>query len=155
MRRRGRLPIDPPEVNLVPLLDMVSLLIQMLLVNAQFGVFTELETHLAGEAEPTSTEKLGLEVSVEKAGYRLSWTQDGGRKERLVGCPKDCADAGDWDALGLRAAARELKTHHLSEQQVVLTPGEGVPFEAVIRAMDAVRTDDSGQPLFPDLVVGT
>ena len=28
MRRRPRLPVDPPELNLVPLLDMVSLLIQ-------------------------------------------------------------------------------------------------------------------------------
>lgn len=156
MRRRARLPITTPEVNLVPLLDMVSLLIMMLLVNAQFGTYSELETHLAGAAAAEqSAEALGLQVDLTREGFRVAWSQGGARQERSFPCGDGCADPARWDTAGLRGLAQELKRTHMAEQQVVLTPGEGVPFELVIRAMDALRADPAGQPLFPDIVVGT
>ena len=155
MRRRPRLPISTPEVNLVPLLDMVSLLIQMLLVNAQFGTYAELETHLAGPAAEQSSEKLGLQIDITTDGYLVSWTENGSRSERSFPCAPDCANPNSWDVAGLRTLAVTLKSSHRVEQQVVLSPGKGVEFDRVIRAMDAVRSDGDGEPLFPDLVVGT
>lgn len=155
MRKRHRLPISTPEINLVPLLDMVSLLIQMLLVNAQFGTYSQVGTHLAGPAAEQSAEKLGLQVDVARTGFTVSWTENGGRVERSLPCGQRCDDPAGFDAPGLRALAVHLKSTHVAEQQVVLSPGEGVAFEVIVRAMDALRADDSGAPLFPDLVVGT
>ena len=155
MRRRARLPITTPEVNLVPLLDMVSLLIMMLLVNAQIGTYSELETHLAGAAAEQSTEALGLQVDITREGFLVSWSRDGARQERSFPCGESCADPSRWDTDGLRGLAQELKRTHQAEQQVVLTPSEGVAFEVVIRAMDALRSDIGGLPMFTDLVVGT
>jgi biopolymer transport protein ExbD len=145
---------DPPEVNLIPLLDMVSLLIQMLLVNAQFGTFAELGTQVAGANAEQNAERLGFEVDVGTDGYQLSWTENGARTTRLVPCHGKCEKPEDWDALGLRLAAVGLKQSHAEEQQVILSPAKGVPFEAVVRAMDAVRSDAAGAPVFPDLVIG-
>ncbi len=150
MRRRARLSVDTPEVNLVPLLDMVSLLIQMLLVSAQFGAFAELESQVAGPGTPEDAERLGLEVRVVATGYLVSWTVDGERTERSLAClDEGCTH---WPGPGLTALAQDLKGRHPSERQVVIDPDPGVPFEGVVAAMDAVRSAGKA-PLFPDLVV--
>ena len=156
MRRRPRLPISTPEVNLVPLLDMVSLLIQMLLVNAQFGTYSELNTHLAGPGAEESAEKLGLQVDIDTAGFHVAWTEGGQRVQQDVLCASSqCTDASTYNKAGLRALAAKLKSGHSTEEQVIVSPGQGVPFEVVILTMDTLRSDDSGAPLFPALVVGT
>ncbi|MBA2320901.1 MAG: biopolymer transporter ExbD [Deltaproteobacteria bacterium] len=150
MRRRARLTVDTPEVNLVPLLDMVSLLIQMLLVSAQFGAFAEVESQVAGPGAPMDTENLGFDIRVATDGYVASWTEGGERKERALGCGAN--PCTEWNGAGLAALAQELKRSHPAERQVVVTPDPGVPFEGIVTAMDAVRS--AGEtPLFPDLVV--
>lgn len=151
MRRRPRLPVDPPELNLVPLLDMVSLLIQMLLVSAQFGVYAEVDAHVAGGAAAPEGEPLAFEVAVTDDGFSLSWTAEGGRVGQEVACAGGCA-AGGWDGDGLLRAATALKAKHPKEVQVVIRPADGVPFQAVVTAMDALRGDPAAGPLFPDLV---
>jgi biopolymer transport protein ExbD len=155
MRRPRRLRLDAPELNLVPLLDMVSLLIQMLLVDAQFGVYAEVASAVsAGTAEATG-EQLGLAVRVAPDGFRVQWIEGGEGRERPLLCdPAPCADLAAWDGDGLRSMLLALKDAHPEERAVVLLPEPGVPFEAVVRAMDVARDDGAGQPLFPDLVVG-
>ena len=150
MRRRERLSVDTPEVNLVPLLDMVSLLIQMLLVSAQFGAFAEVETQVAGPGALPDGERLGFEVRVTSEGFVGSWTEAGERKERTLRCGQ--VPCTSWDGVALARLAQDLKQLAPAERQVVVTPDRGVPFEGVVTAMDAVRS--LGQrPLFPDLVV--
>ena len=84
MRRRARtrLSVDVPELNLVPLLDMVSLLIQLMLVNARFGLFAEIGSYAARPGpDADSGPTLGLVVRVNADGYEVSWA-DG--DERLA-----------------------------------------------------------------------
>lgn len=150
MRRRERLSVDTPEVNLVPLLDMVSLLIQMLLVSAQFGAFAEVESQVAGPGAPEDTARLGFDVRVVSYGFEASWTAGGERQARTLRCSQDPCTV--WDGGALTVLARELKAGHPSERQVVVTPDRGVPFEGVVTAMDALRSADK-LSLFPDLVV--
>jgi len=150
MRRRARLTVDTPEVNLVPLLDMVSLLIQMLLVSAQFGAFAELDSQVAGPGALEDAEKLGFDVRIATDGFVASWTEGGARREQAMLCSAD--PCPDWSGAALSQLAQRLKRAHPSERQVVVTPDPGVPFEGIVTAMDAVRA--VGQtPLFPDLVV--
>lgn len=155
MSRSRRMRLDPPDLNLVPLLDMVSLLIQMLLVNAQFGVYAELDSKVSAGAAEATGEQLGLAVHVGPQGYRVQWIERGEGREVALPCAVDpCGEPGAWDAGGVRAALVPLKATHPDERAVVLLPEPGVPFEVVVRTMDAVKADDAGQELFPELVVG-
>ncbi|HMV67919.1 MAG TPA: biopolymer transporter ExbD [Myxococcota bacterium] len=157
-RRRERMATDPPEINLVPLLDMVSLLIQMMLINAQFGLFAEVPSMTAVAAEgKMEGEPLALAVHVERDGFRLTWSEGGSRQALMLPCAeKPCATPDAWDRAGLARAAGELKGRHPGEQKVALMPGEGVPFEIVIGAMDTLREGPSAgeahTELFPDVL---
>jgi biopolymer transport protein ExbD len=153
MRRRHRLAADPPELNLVPLLDMVSLLIQLMLINAQFGSYAELPgtaaTTVAGHPEAGV---LALNVTVAPEGYRVAWTEGGERAARELLCSaQPCADPDAWDRAGLQQVAGEIKDRFPDEKQVVITPKPGVPFEVLVATMDALRERPSGA-MFPDAV---
>lgn len=151
--RRHRLRIEAPELNLIPLLDMVSMLIQMLLVNAQFGVYSELRSSVAGGTTEALGEELGLTVRIEADGYAVQWLDGGNTVERRVACAAPCPPEG-YDQVSLREILSDLHDQRPDESQVVLLPQPGVAFEAVVRTMDAVQADAAGKPLFPDLVVG-
>ncbi|MCA9488932.1 MAG: biopolymer transporter ExbD [Alphaproteobacteria bacterium] len=150
--RRHRLRVEHPELNLVPLLDMVSMLIQMLLVNAQFGVYAELDAAVAAGTKEALGEELGLSVAIDTTGYAVRWLDGGNAVERRVDCAGTCTPE-TYDTTGLRSVLLELKDRRPDEAQAVLVPGEGVPFEVVVVTMDAVRADGADAPLFPELVV--
>lgn len=152
--RSRRFRLDPPELNLVPLLDMVSLLIQMLLVDAQFGVYAELSSAVSAGAAEATGEQLGLAVLVGADGYRVQWIEGGEGRERALPCAvAPCAEPGAWDGPGLRSTLAALKDAHPEERAVVLVPEPGVPFEVVVRTMDLTRDDGAGRTLFPEPVV--
>jgi biopolymer transport protein ExbD len=150
VRRRARLSVDTPEINLVPLLDMVSLLIQMLLVSAQFGAFAEVDSQVAGPGTPEDAVRLGLEVRVVEEGFDVGWTEDGERKSRMLRCAH--VPCVFWDGISLSHVAQELKAKFPDERQAIVAPDPGVPFDGVVTAMDALRSVGQ-RPLFPDLVV--
>lgn len=151
--RRHRLRVDETSMNLVPLLDMISMLIQMLLVNAQFGVYAELRSNVAAGTTEALGEELGLTVRVQPDGYAVQWLSGGNTIERSVPCAAPCPAEG-YDVVALRQILAELHDQRPDESAIVLLPAAGVSFEAVVRTMDAVREDDRGKPLFPELVVG-
>lgn len=155
MSRARRLPVDPPELNLVPLLDMVSLLIQLLLVNAQFGVFTELGSEIAGAPTDDPGKGLLLEVRISSDGYGVAWSEDGARRQQTVPCLGGACEAPDrYDAAGLSAVVEGLKAKFPSEEQVLLAPTPSVPFDVMIRTIDALRATFDQRALFPNVVVG-
>jgi biopolymer transport protein ExbD len=153
MKARRRLVMDTPELNLVPLLDMVSLLIQLLLINAQFGVFAEIGAVLgAPSAEPG--QGLQLQVHVTGSGFQVSWEAGGGRESKVLPCSGDgsCAGVESYDAAGLAAVAGELAREFPEEQQVQVRLDPEVSFEVAAKVMDAVRGPDGTG--FPDVVLG-
>ncbi|MEQ1565358.1 MAG: biopolymer transporter ExbD [Myxococcota bacterium] len=148
-----RLDDDPPEINLIPMLDMVSLLIQLLLVNAQFGVFAEIPADL-GAPSDQQIAGVQLRVDVSTSGFGVGWTEPGGPEARTVPClGGSCAAPESWDHAALAELARKIKGLHPAEAQVQLVVAPDVSFEVVARAMDALRGSESG-PLFPDVVLG-
>jgi hypothetical protein len=153
--RPRRLSLDPPELNLIPLLDMISLLIQLLLVNAQFGSYAEIASKVASRVEvDEDAEKLHLEVRLTPDGYLVRWSEAGDGYERALPCTAACATPEDWDTRGLLSLASSLKGRHPEEEQVILRSSPGIPFEALVVTMDAVRRDPAAtEPLFPDVVL--
>ncbi|MEQ1500766.1 MAG: biopolymer transporter ExbD [Myxococcota bacterium] len=154
-RPRRRMTADPPEINLVPLLDMVSLLIQLLLINAQFGVYAELSSAL-GQPVADDLPGLSLRVAIGPDGYQVSWQDGGSPQSRTFACElTPCQSPEAYDAVGLHALAAELKGANPDAASVELAPAETVPFEVMAATMDALRgSSDEAGALFPDIVLG-
>jgi biopolymer transport protein ExbD len=156
-RRRARMPVDPPEINLVPLLDMVSLLIQLMLVNAQFGAYAELPSTAAAQGSAsTDRESLTLVVRPTLDGFSVQWREGDATapvQARDLACATTpCAAPEDYDGHALRELTGSLRSAHPGERQVLVQPEAGVPFEVVVRTMDLLRLDEDGRPLFPDVL---
>ena len=156
-QRRERLHTDGGEINLIPMLDMVSLLVQVLLLNVQFNAFAELPARpvaASSDAEPPPA-ALDLQVTLTPQGYEISWSTGTGRSERSFPCVGGCdAEGTRLDVEALRALAVDLKAQHPEEDAAVVVPEEGLTFDAVVRTMDALRQDKLKRPLFPDIGLG-
>lgn len=135
-RRRERLHTDNAEINLIPMLDMVSLLIQVLLMNVQFNAYAEVAARpvaASADAQP-ATASLDLQVGVGTYGYVVSWSEGGARQERRL-----AGDGATFDTVGLERLAAELAGAHPDDETVIVVPDGAVSFDAIVGAMDALR----------------
>ncbi len=154
------------ELNIVPFLDIITNV--MMFVLASLAVtFT---VTLAASAPKTSgkqwspkppDESLGLAIVVGTDGYWIKargGSLGAGCKEGASGVtiPRvssagagGTADDGGraFDADGLRRCLRQIKDRYKvarDERQVLVTAGPNVPFQELVRVMDAVRGDEAG-----------
>lgn len=143
-RRRGT------ELNLVSMIDVLTVLVFFLLVN-QIGVSVlgiELPGPAVASADPPPAQQLS--VVVRPDGLTLA---DQGRAlarfERL--------DRG-YDVAGLAARLVEIKTATPDDRRISLLLEPGIPYETLIALMDTVRTTAGGDgteyELFPEVSVG-
>lgn len=153
MKGRPRLNTAPSELILVPLLDMVSLLVQVLLLNVQFGAYAELPATSVGGAGTASTEALALTIDVEARGFAVRWNEQTGARAELLPCREPCQAVADFPFDTLSALLGALKDQHPSERGAVVRPVADLPFAIIARTMDAARAS-GGRVLFPDLGLG-
>ena len=142
-----------PEINLVPMLDMMALLIQVLLINVHFGAYAQIETKAGGKQGQDPTSGQQVVVGVQEDGFTVSWSAAGTRMQRGFPCPSTPCAPSDYNAVALRTLLEALKETAPDETRVVLSPHGAIPFEVMALAMDTVRTDSTNAPLFPDIVV--
>lgn len=150
MKRVRRLPAAPANLNLVPLLDMVSLLIQLMLVNVEFDSLVQVPSAIGS---PAGESAAGLQffVDVTTTGYQATWRDGGGQQTEAIPCQGQCT-AATYDKKALAAVAARVHAVDASDKQVVVRPGRSVPLEAVLGAMDAVRGPALDR--FTDVVIG-
>lgn len=140
-RRRERLHTDGAEINLIPMLDMVSLLVQVLLMNVQFNAYAEVAARpitASADATPPAA-ALDLQVGVGPDGWIASWSEGGARQERRFGVD---------GAASLEALAAALADAHPDDETAIVVPGGAIPFEVVVGTMDALRAH------FTDVALG-
>lgn len=76
------------------------------------------------------------------------------RVERKLPCRGACTDPTAWDSDGLGRLGVEIKTRFPAEQRVVVRPAPGVPFDVIVKAMDALRGPVGGKDAqFGDVVL--
>jgi len=68
-----------------------------------------------------------------------------------LSCAGACAP-DSYDYAGLTTALSNIKAEHPAEQNLILVPSSRVAYDAIIRAMDAARSDGSTE-LFPYVVI--
>lgn len=154
--RARRMPVIPPEINFVPLLDIISVLIQILLAHVQFGQLAQVNSTV-GQAVEATGEGLQAALHVDPDGVVVFWSEGTERQREQIPClTAGCPAPEDYDVKRIREVVYRLKQTSPKDDTIVVFPGQQVPFAAVVRAMDAVR--DTGapsfEPLFPRAILG-
>lgn len=172
MTRRSS-PAD--DLNLIPVMNLVTLLIPFLLMSAQFVTYAVIDTTLPAicgtpcSAGTTDEEPITVSLDITDGGWLLRATGRGldafgegvsvpCATPRCEGPPEEA-----WDTAGLRHHLLDIKQTHPGHRHLVLSATDRAPYEALILTMDAAREDPSlggmpgedcvGRCLFPDVTL--
>lgn len=150
-----------PDLDLVPILNLVSLIIPFLLLGAQFVTIAVIPSVLAGEGDDSDAPTgLGLTITIAPEGYVVRGDADAIRRESLgdtlrIPCSTaGCPDAGAYDTAALSELLSRVKVQYPKDSTVVVVPYPEVTFEVLTATLDAAR-DRAGDVLFPDAVIAT
>ena len=129
----GKKPVDF-QLNLVPFIDLLSVLISFLLITAVWTQIARIEVrqqpNLPAEDVPQEEEKeeLKLTVLIKASGYTVS-------KKSLVVKEIEKSDAG-YDSEALAEVLKGVRDQHPDNHDVIITSEDKVPYEELIRVMD-------------------
>lgn len=150
------------ELNIVPFLDIITNVLMFVLATISVTFTATIDTNPpragSGARAPT-TPTLGLTVLVVPDGFSL--------KARGGNVSPGCQDTGpgiaipkkenDFDYVALKACAQKLKgasADFKDEVGVTILANPPIPYQVVISTMDAVRNNEAGEPMFPEVTFG-
>ena len=150
------------ELNIAPFLDIIMNVLIFVLATISVTFTATIDTYPpragSGARAPT-TPTLGLTVLVVPDGFSL--------KARGGNVAPGCSDTGpgiaipkkdgEFEDRALKACAAKLKSaapEFKDEMGVTISANPPIPYQVVISAMDAVRKDESGEEMFPEVTFG-
>ena len=165
------------ELNIVPFLDIITNVMMFVLasITVSFTVTLDADAPKGGAhgvRATTQDESLNLTVLVLEKGYFVKGraasiapgcetactANCGPTVPRIPAAPDESGDGQKYDAAALTTCARTLKNRLeqdapelAAETQVMISANPNVPFQEIIRVMDAMRKDEKGD-LFPQVV---
>ena len=148
---KGELPI-----NLVPMIDVMTVLVLYLLVGTIFRQFTVLQLNLPGPSQAVQTEERPpLDLKVVLRAQRLEVHDRNGTVRVLDN------SASGYDSAALGTLLAEVKRLNPTEETVTLLLEPEVKYDALVQVMDAVRVFPAGSaeltqgiPMFPSVAIG-
>ncbi len=144
------------ELNLVPYMDIVTNIIifllasvvnQVALGNINVSVPTISSGGGASEDQPPPEKPpLNLTISVGASGFTVA--ASGGVLPIIPKIPN-----GQYDYKALTAKLKEIKSNpdNATETKANFNADANIPYDIVVATLDAMRQDDSGKILFPDV----
>lgn len=173
--RKARKEYEEKGLDLVPIMNLVTILIPFLLMSAQFVTLAVIDTTLpaiSSEAQPVDPEdkdedKLNLSILITSEGYTLTGAdevlpKDDEENGPNVPCLENgCPTAESYDYAALTKKLVTVKNRWPDEQNAILVPETKVPYEVVVLTMDASRNDpedvdqdtNKARDLFPFVVI--
>ena len=165
------------ELNLVPIMNLVTILIPFLLMAAQFVSYAVIDSTLPAIGPPVPVEDepeekpLNLSVMITDEGFTVSGNhpelenEGGGEEGEEKGSTIECITPGctfdrgagetaeqAYDVRALRDLLGRIKDDKPEEKNVILVPDSDLPYESLVMAMDATREDpDAGGTTDADL----
>src|SRR5262245_6915542 len=150
------------ELNIVPFLDIITNVLMFVLATISVTFTATIDTFPpragAGSRAPT-TPTLSLTVLVVPDGFSL--------KARGGNVAPGCNDTGpgiaipkkdgDYDDDALKPCAAKLKNaapEFKDERGVTISANPPIPYQVVIGTMDAVRKNEQGEEMFPEVTFG-
>ncbi len=158
----------PEQLSLLPVMNLVSILIPMLLMSAQVVHLAVIDSTLPGiEEESDEPVEPGLKLSllitdqgITVAGSEALLPNSEGEGPTLPCSGDPCAGPESYDYYALTELLGQVKDEHPDEATVILVPESRVPYEVIVGVMDAAREDPetigpdgTPRPLFPNVVV--
>jgi len=153
-----------PPINLVPMIDILTVLVLYLLVGTIFRQFTILQLNLPGPSQAVQVEERPpLDLKVVLRAQRLEVHDRNGTvrvlDNTLYGREAGRGPAYDTASLGtLLAEVKRLNPH---EETVTLLLEPDIKYDALVQVMDAVRVFPAGSaeltagiPMFPSVAIG-
>ena len=150
-RYRGR-----NDINIVPMLDVMVILIFFLIFTAVFSKMNILELNLPvdGGPPPELPAMLELEVIVRSSAIEVA-DRNTGLLQRLP------HTAGGADFEGLSNYLRRVKIRFPAKKDATVLLEADIPYDTMVHAMDTIKSFDTmldGRPvrgeLFPQIAVG-
>jgi biopolymer transport protein ExbD len=172
-----------PELELTPIMNLVTILIPVLLMAAQFVTIAVIDSTLPAigfpdpnqVVDPNEEPPLNLQLFITDKGLTLRGqgadpvlypegapaVAEGEQRPPTVPCKSGgvCANLDDYDWETLNAKLILLKDKFPKEQNVILVPDNHIHYEILVKAMDASRddpktkTDTGTRELFPYVVI--
>ncbi len=175
---KGKRNAEAEELDLVPIMNLVTILIPFLLMASSFVTLAAIDSTLPAigpPAEPSDEEPeetLNLSIAITDEGYTIIGSDavlksegPDGEKGPTLPCKRSGCDTPDsYDTKGLTEMLSEIKDRWDDEKTVILVPESHISYETLILTMDAAREDpsktetgDDGQSrkklLFPGVVI--
>ncbi len=146
------------ELNLVPLIDIFTVLVFFLLVTAVFSRTTVLGLHLPerSSAAAPPDHQPHIEVVVRRGGLEAG---DRGNESMQTLANRDSG----YDLQGLSALLQQLKARYPQNRAVTVLVEPDISYDQLVQVMDAVRTSRAAATadtaatsieLFPDISIG-
>jgi biopolymer transport protein ExbD len=156
-------------LNVTPMIDVLTCLLFFLLLSFGAVVVALINASVpalssdSSEQPDLSKTKITISVSITDKGFGLSAQAEGLGQEELDKLAKTFAmKEGSYDYQGLNDYAFELKKRYPESDSAVLIPAGDIPYEVLVKTMDATReraAEQNGRParipLFPAAVVST
>lgn len=148
------------ELNLIPIMNLVLMLIPTILISAVFVQLSVINVappigcvRWPNPQEKPTPQPLNLKITLQEQGISLSGSGGvlPGPDAKSPTIPKMANGQYDWPALTAKLA--EIKDAFPEDERVILTGDGDVPFESLVRAMDASRETSSHRVLFPELAL--
>jgi len=146
------------ELNLIPMMNLICMLIPFLLLTAAFVKVAVVDVSsprfVDGPApgQAREYEPPHFTLTITDQGYQI-FVNGEKLTSREVGPTLPRLNGGQYNHDGLRFLAQEIKNRDRTKTSVILSAEPDVPYEELIEVMDAVREDADGEPLFPEVVV--
>ncbi len=150
------------ELNIVPFLDIITNVLMFVLATISVTFTATIDTYPpragSGSRAPT-TPTLSLTVLIVPDGFSM--------KARGGNVAPGCNDTGpgiaipkkdgDYDFHALKLCAAKLKAaapEFANEMGVTISANPPIPYQLVIGTMDAVRKNEAGEDMFPEVTFG-
>jgi biopolymer transport protein TolR len=143
------------NLDLVPIMNLVTILIPFLLMSAQFVAVATIDSSAPGITDKKSgaekPDSVEVMVTIAEDGMYVSADDE----VTTLPCAKGiCDTARDYDLPGLTYILGLVKDQHPHEDRVVLAPDSTIPYEVLVASMDASRQDGERE-LFPRVVIAS
>jgi biopolymer transport protein ExbD len=155
------------ELNIVPFLDIITNVLMFVLATITVTFTTMIDTlppRSGGPSvRPPGKPTLSLNIIVIDKGFivsafgsRIGEGCNGPGSGVAIGM-KAADGKTDYDYAGLAACAKRLKNQvpeAADETNATVTANANIPYQTIISTCDAIRKDDEGKILFPDITFG-
>jgi biopolymer transport protein ExbD len=140
---------NPPELNMVPIMNLFLAMIPFLLscaaffqaavINASVPALSEGSDEAPGDEPKKELQRITLSLQMTAEGFLLSGQGDQPEEELKAVISKIPKQNGEYDFDRLAERAAELHKKYPKSDTVVLLPDKDVTYDMLVKAMDSTR----------------